>query len=311
MIPFPRLCLLSLVLAYAIIATRGFSQALAIPPLTERDVPRETQMGSGASPAGAPGNGRYTPPVPAKAGLPTLWIMGDSTVRSGTDGSGASGNWGWGAPITAYFDLEKINVVNRAFGGTSSRTFYRDFFWKDLRHLIRKGDFVLIQFGANDSNPTKGALDGLDDIKTEMDNGETVHSFGWYLKQYIRETRAAGATPILCSLTPRKSWTEEGKFQRDDKYAPWTEQVAKETDAPFVPLNEIIARKYESLGKEKVENLYVPAPKENLHPGWEGAVINAECVVAGLKVLPGDPLGKFFSKRGHAVARWKPALTQL
>src|SRR4051794_8039633 len=55
--------------------------------------------------------------------LPTLWIIGDSTVRNGTLDNGNNGQWGWGNPIAHYFDKNKINVQNRALGGTSSRTY--------------------------------------------------------------------------------------------------------------------------------------------------------------------------------------------
>jgi rhamnogalacturonan acetylesterase len=272
------------------------SQGIATPPLQVSDVPPETQRGSGP--------GRYVPPVPAKADLPTLWLIGDSTVRNGSKGdNGPDGQWGWGGPITAYFDLNKINVVNRALGGTSSRSFYNGNLWKDIKPLIKKGDFVMMQFGAND-NGSKGALKGTDD-KTEVQGEETVHTFGWYLKQYVQETRAQGATPIICSLTPRKRWSEDGKFQGGGSHADWAEQIAKETNTFFVPLNTIISQTYEKLGREKVDTLFVPSPKENLHTGWDGAVVNAECVIAGLKALPGDPFGQFFSQRAQAIAPWK------
>ena len=268
------------------------------------DVPRATQIGSGQAPAGAPGNGRYTPPMPANPSLPTLWLIGDSTVRNGTTGdNGPTGQWGWGAPITAYFDLKKINVVNRAFGGTSSRTFYNGFFWKDVQPRIRKGDFVMLQFGANDNGGAKGkgGLGGIGD-ETAMNNDETVHTFGWYLKQFVSETRAQNATPIICSLTPRKGWSADGKFKRDNgTHAAWAEQVAKETNTPFIPLYDIIATRYEKLGTATVETLYVPTPKENLHTGWDGAVVNAGCVVSGLKALPADPLAKFLSPRAATI----------
>jgi hypothetical protein len=137
-----------------------------------------------------------------------------------------------------------------------------------------------------------------------MNNGETVHTFGWYLKQFVAETRAQGATPIICSLTPRKGWSSDGKqFKRDNgTHAAWAQQVAEETKTPFVPLYDIIATKYETLGTEKVDMLYVPSPKEKLHTGWEGAVINAECVVSGLKALPEDPLAEFLSPRATPIA---------
>lgn len=275
-------------------------------PIQINDVPRATQIGEGPAPAGSPGNGRYTPPVPTNPKLPTLWLIGDSTVRNGTSGdNGPTGQWGWGAPITAYFDLTKINVVNRAFGGTSSRTFYNGFFWKDLKPRIRKGDIVMLQFGANDNGGAKGK-GGLGGIggETQTNGEETVHTFGWYLKQFVAETRAQGGTPIICSLTPRKGWSSDGKrFNRDsNRHAAWAGLVAAEVKSPFVPLNEIICAEYESLGPEKVDALYVPSPKENLHTGWDGAVVNAGCVIAGLKAIPGDPLAKYLSVHAGAIA---------
>lgn len=277
----------------------------AAAPLKTSEVPRATQMGTGPAPTDAPGNGRYTPPLPANPKLPTLWLIGDSTVRNGTSGdNGPAGQWGWGAPITSYFDMKKINVVNRAFGGTSSRTFYNGFFWKDLLPRIREGDFVILQFGANDNGGAKGkgALGGICD-ETTMNHGETVHTFGWYLKQFVAEARAQGGTPIICSLTPRKGWSADGKqFNRDTgKHAAWAAQVAKETHAPFIPLYDIIATQYEKLGAEKVGSLYVPSPEEKLHTGWDGALINSGCVVAGLKALPANPLARFLSKRADAI----------
>lgn len=301
----PRSVLAATLLAVCA-AQLWFPSQLAAAPIQISDVPRATQFGEGPAPAGAPNNGRYTPPLPADPALPTLWLIGDSTVRNGTSGdNGPTGQWGWGAPITAYFDLNKINVVNRAFGGTSSRSFYNGFFWKDLQPRIKKGDFVILQFGANDNGGAKGkgALGGIGD-ETAMNGEETVHSFGWYLKQFITETLAQGGAPIICSLTPRKRWHSGGKqFMRDnDTHTAWAEQIAKITNTPFIPLHDIIATSYEKLGPEKVEPLYVPAPKENLHTGWAGAVVNAGCVVSGLKVLPADPFAKFFSPLADRIS---------
>lgn len=59
---------------------------------------------------------------------------------------------------------------------------------------------VLIQFGANDNGDAngKGALKGTGDeteviVKNEMN--ETVHTFGWYLRQFVKETREQGGAP--------------------------------------------------------------------------------------------------------------------
>lgn len=276
------------------------AQGIAKPELKPDDVPRETQMGEGP--------GRYVAPVPARPDLPTVWLIGDSTVRNGSKGdNGPDGQWGWGAPLTAYLDLGKVNVVNRAMGGTSSRNFYTGDWWRNTRPLLKKGDVLILQFGANDNGGAKGkgALRGVGE-ETETNGEETVHSFGWYLRRYVEEARAQGATPVICSLTPRKGWTDDGKFVRGGGHAEWAEQAAKSVDALFVPLNEIIGARYETLGPRRVDALYVPSPKEKLHTGWDGAVVNAECVVAGLKALDEDPLADFYSKRAQAIPAWKP-----
>ena len=296
--------LLCLLAAAPVAAAEVPSNAVATIQIS--DVPRHTQMGSPPAPTGAPGNGRYFPPLPANPALPTLWLIGDSTVRNGTLGDGSNLNqWGWGAPLVLDFDPAKLNVVNRAFGGTSSRSFYNGFCWQNLKPLIRKGDFVIMQFGANDNAP-QGALKGTGaETQNNAGNGgtETVQTFGWYLEQLVKETRAQGGTPIICSLTPRKNWTADGHFKRDNTtHAAWAAAVAKTNGVPFVDLYELIARKCDSLGPEKVNALYVPAPTEKLHTGWDGAVINAECVIAGLNGLKENPLAAFESARGRAVA---------
>ena len=281
-----------------------------VPPSIQiSDVPRNTQMGNPPAPDGAPGNGKYFPPMPANPALPTLWLIGDSTVRNGTLGDGSNMNqWGWGAPIVMDFDLDKINVVNRAYGGTSSRSFYTGFFWQNLRPLIKKGDFVILQFGANDNGGASGkaALAGTGaETQNVVRAGKTeiVHTFGWYLQQFVNETREQGATPIICSLTPRKNWADDGHFRRDNTtHAAWAAEVAWTNGVPFVDLYELIARKYESLGTNEVDKLYVPSPREKLHTGWDGAVTNSECVIAGLNGLKENPLAPFLSARGRVVA---------
>src|SRR5258708_34347780 len=59
---------------------------------------------------------------PADPKLPTLFLVGDSTVRNG-HADGAGGQWGWGEPLVDLFDTSKINVDNRAIGGRSTRSY--------------------------------------------------------------------------------------------------------------------------------------------------------------------------------------------
>jgi lysophospholipase L1-like esterase len=247
-------------------------------------------------------------PVPANAKLRTIFLVGDSTVRNGR-GDGANNQMGWGEPFVSYFDTSKVNVVNRAIGGRSSRTYMTEGHWAQTLTLIKPGDVVLFQFGHNDSGPlddtsrARGTINGVGDESKEIENPimkkhETVHTFGWYMKQFVRETKTKGATPILCSLVPRKTW-KDGKIVRGaDSYGGWAREVAEKEHVGFINLNEITARKYDTLGEAGVEPLF---GDPHTHTTLAGAVINAESVVAGLKALPSDPVAKDFSAKGKAI----------
>src|SRR5947208_13921930 len=81
----------------------------------------------------------HIPTTPLDPKLPTLWLIGDSTVRNGQD-TGNNGQWGWGNPIAAYFDTSKINVQNWALGGPRSRTFMTMRRWDKVLAQLKSGD---------------------------------------------------------------------------------------------------------------------------------------------------------------------------
>ena len=153
----------------------------------------------------------------------------------------------------------------------------------------------------------RGSLPGIGDETLDVENPvththELVHTFGWYLRKYVADTRAKGATPILCSLVPRKIWVGDKIHRSSDTYRGWTQQVAEQQHVGFVDLNEIIARRYDALGPAAVEPLF---GDPHTHTTMAGAVLNAECVVSGLRALPGDPLAKFLSAKGRVIPPYK------
>ena len=83
---------------------------------------------------------------PINPTLPTIFVVGDSTANNH-----ANGGLGWGDPFITYFDAAKVNVLNRARAGRSSRTFITEGLWDKVLSEMKKGDFVLIQFGHNDA----------------------------------------------------------------------------------------------------------------------------------------------------------------
>lgn len=245
--------------------------------------------------------------------LPTLFIVGDSTLKSDAPLRG------WGQEMAQFFDLSKINVVNRAIGGRSSRTFINEGRWDKVLAELKRGDFVLIQFGHNDvgkyDDPAakeRPSLHGEGEETAEVTklNGakETVHTFGWYLRKYGTDAQAKGATVIFCSMVPHKDW-ENGKILRKEgeTFVQWTANAAQQTDAAFINLNEAVALRFQLLGQEKVETLFAD---KRTHSTPAGALLNAETVIAGLNALKNPKLQKYLSAKGKDVRAMSPDLVR-
>lgn len=251
---------------------------------------------------------KTTPAAIRDPKLPTLWIVGDSTLNSNAPLRG------WGQELAQFFDLSKINVVNRAIGGRSSRTFQYEGRWDKVLAEMKKGDFIVLQFGHNDVGKYDDAAakdrpslhsegDETVEVKRNADGKiETVHSFGWYMRKYGNDTRAKGATMIFCSMVPHKDWID-GKIKRTEreKWVPWTANAARATKAAYIDLNEIIALEFERLGPERVAPLFGDA---RTHSTPAGALLNAQMVIAGIRSLKAPKLSKYLSSTGKAI---KPA----
>ena len=254
---------------------------------------------------------------PINASLPTLWIIGDSTVCNGQD-RGENGQWGWGNPIVHYFDPAKINVVNFALGGTSSRSFQESIRWERILGAMKPGDYLIMQFGHNDgrgvlpgngdetqagsgragraanggntatTNPANNAADPGNNIP--RDAAAVSHTHGWYMRKYVADARAKGAKEtIICSLIPRNNW-RAGKVDAGQKYPQWDQDAAKQVNASFIDLHKIIVDKYEALGQAAVTEALFPE-HETTHTDWAGAIANAQSVIDGLKQNKSELVG--------------------
>ena len=241
---------------------------------------------------------KTTPAAVRDPKLPTLFIVGDSTLNSNAP------QRGWGQELAQFFDQTKINVVNRAIGGRSSRTFQNEGRWDKVLAELKPGDFVIIQFGHNDvgkyDDPAAKERpsihgEGEETVEVTKLNGtrETLHTFGWYMRKYGRDTREKGATAIFCSMVPHKDW-KDGKIIRKESetFVKWTENAAKASGAAYINLNEAIAVRFEKLGPEKVELLFADKRTHSTQPG---AIFNAESVIAAIRSLKKPNLQKYLS----------------
>ena len=110
---------------------------------------------------------------------------------------------------------------------------------------------------------------------------ETFYTYGHYLRKYVREARAAGALPIICSPIPRNDWKEGKVIRSDSSYGRWAAEIAKEEGTGFIHLNHLVAEAYEQLGADKVKTFF---PADHTHTDSAGAALNARIVAKGLQL---------------------------
>jgi rhamnogalacturonan acetylesterase len=227
---------------------------------------------------------------------PTLYIIGDSTVRNSN-----KEQWGWGTLISDYFDTARITISNQAMAGRSTRTFISEGRWDKVLSTLKKGDFVFMQFGHNEgAKPDTGKAGyrgvlkatGEDTVQLTRADGtkEIVHSYGWYLKKFIAEAKAKGATVTVMSMIPRNEFREGKVLRAANDYGKWAQESAAAAGAYFIDLNAITADKYDQLGAEVVKAFF---PGDHTHTNKAGADLNARSVVEGLKQNPAIGLNKY------------------
>ena len=225
---------------------------------------------------------------------PALFLIGDSIVKNG-----AKGQQGWGERLTDQFETNRIRIINRALGGRSSRTYLTEELWGKVLAEIKPGDYVLMQFGHNDSGSldserARGSLPGIGEESQVITNKttkvvETVHTYGWYLRRYVTDTKNRGASPIVVSPVPRNIWKEGHVIRSANDYAMWAREVAASAGVRFLNLNALVADRYDQLGETNVDKLF---GEDHTHTNPQGAALNAEIVAQGLSQLGDTNLAK-------------------
>lgn len=177
----------------------------------------------------------------------TVWLVGDSTVASGS---------GWGDSLQPLLHVQ-ATVVNRARSGRSSKSFYEEDnnAWSEhpdavMRH-IQSGDYVLVQFGHNDEK---------DDPERHTEPGSPPDyddTFRAYLELYISETLSAGAKPILITPVSRMTFDSSGVHQRTHgAYPAAMTQTAAANGIALLDLELVSHEHFDTIGEEQTLLLF-------------------------------------------------------
>lgn len=198
-------------------------------------------------------------PVTAQETLPAedtpcLYVIGDSTAASYDQDRYPL--TGWAQVMQSYFDPDKLKVINKARSGRSSKSFLEEGTWAEIRDILRPGDYVLIQFGHNDSKQ--------DDPNRYTDPDTTYRE---YLNTYIDDTQSKGAIPILATSINRNIW-ESDSILKDTMggYPDAVRALASKRSITLIDVHLLTRNLFEELGREKTTALFMHfAPNLWLH----------------------------------------------
>lgn len=186
-----------------------------------------------------------------------IYSIGDSTMCNYNE-QYLSSFGGAGYPIRGWMQMmpqffnDKVEIHNMARSGRSSKSFRTEGFWKKTIDSVKAGDYVFIMFGPNDEKA---------DTARHTDPQTTYKQ---NLINYIDETNAKGAHPVLFTSLPRRRFDKTGRLLPDsfEGYVTAAKEVAKEKNIPLVDLNKDFRDVIQKCGPEDSKKYYL-----NVAPG--------------------------------------------
>ena len=235
----------------------------------------------------------------------TVYLAGDSTMAKASGAITGPSNSnvnacnktriltfpsGWG--VFAPYSLS-LNVVNKAIGGRSSRSFTVEGRFDEIISLVQPNDIVVMEFGHNDGGSLNSGTDNGrtvcggsgNETCTSTFNGQqvTVHTFPWYLTQAGKSLIAKGAKVIVSSQTPNNPW-ESGSFVYTDggRFVGYARDVAKALgpNAMYVDHGAYTANIWKTLGGPTTNSMF---PQDHTHTSPEGAAVVAQAFFKGVQ----------------------------
>ncbi len=216
--------------------------------------------------------------ISCRTQAPVLFMIGDSTMANKPDK--AYPERGWGQLLPTFFDSTFV-IENHAQNGRSTRSFIYEGRWDSVCSKLKKGDYVVIQFGHND-----GSIQKTERYTTPVE-------YRYNLTKFVNETRRVGATPILCTPVVRRNF-EEGKLvDTHGEYPDIVRQVAKELNVSLIDMHSKSQLLVQQLGKEASLPLFLQIPAglfekvpdgkiDNTHFSEKGATAMASLFVEGV-----------------------------
>ncbi len=172
--------------------------------------------------------------------MPTIWLIGDSTVDSGQE---PFRGWGYAMPEYA---AEGVTVRNCARSGRSALSFREEGLFQPVQEGMQPGDLLLIQFGHNDEQD-------LPELHTDP-----LTTFPELLSWYCDEAIARGALPVLVTPVSRRYYISGigMLLYTHGEYPAAVRKLAADRALPLVNLKAKSRAKYNGVGEEATGELF-------------------------------------------------------
>jgi lysophospholipase L1-like esterase len=237
--------------------------------------------------------------ITPKDNLTVVYLAGDSTVTDQDVEPWAS----WGQFITHYFD-NTVVVANYAVSGSALSSFKSGNRLKKILSLIKKGDYLFVEFGHNDE-------------KIKGEGNGAWGSYSTLLAEFVQSAKDKGAIPVLVTPTQRRVFDENGTLKETHGDFPAAmRDVAQKNNVALIDITKITTELYETWGDEPSRKAFVQYPantfpgqvkalEDNTHFNSFGANEIALCVVKGIRELD-IPLKKQIQKEVQNYNPKKP-----
>ena len=214
----------------------------------------------------------------------SVYCIGDSTMANKKDPE-KNPEHGWAQVLQPFFK-DNIVVINKAVNGRSTKSFINEKRWDSIYKKLKKGDYVLIEFGHNDEK--------IED-STRYTNPHT--SYRYNLIRFVQESREKGAVPILLTSIARRNFNDKGVLvPTHGDYPLEARLVAQEYKVPFIDLEYYTELLEQSYGPEKSKQLhlhykagdnpyYDKDKADDTHLSLKGAAAIAQIVINQIKGL--------------------------
>ncbi len=226
-------------------------------------------------------------PIGIKTDEPVIYLAGDSTVVDQYYEPWAA----WGQMFPRFF-VPGIVIANHAESGETTKSFVGEYRLAKIMTTMKPGDYLFIQFAHNDMKPGAVLLNEYKNLLTD----------------YIAQTRAKGATPVLVTSMNRRTFDDAGKITNSlGPYPDAMREVAARQKVTLIDLNAMSKTLFDAMGSEGTLKAFMHYPADSFpgqtvainddtHFNSYGAYELARCIVHGIREA-NLPLAKFLDPK--------------